>query len=760
MKIEKPDNLEIEGNIEGIKAGIAQDSLPFLFDLVTKNFYSDPIGSVCREITSNCFDAHKEAGIDEPVIIKKEYDLENDCWFIHFIDKGVGLSRERLVNIYMNYFTSTKRDTNDLIGGFGLGSKSPLAYQDLFYITTVHNGKKYELILSRGKSMPELDSFYGLEVVEEENEQGEKIAITYPVGMDTDEPNGTCIKIQIKEGDHNKFQIALKQQLCYFDDVYFDGWSVDNNYNIFEGETFKYRNKDTYSNIMHIVYGKVCYPIDWRQLKRSEIEIAVGVKFQIGELIVTPNRESIIYTDEIKELVNKRIDNCIKELVHRFNEQNPKIEDFFEYLNKRGQRPNIQFDEVTKLYIPKKFGVENAIVYQPLADIKIPDKPFFEYDFKIIDGERLNIANAEIPNSINNYFNETGITSKYTNAFIRIGKVITPKKISFEEYCEQLELYFYGIKKRSHYSYSQGKDLKTYDTYYDKDNKIRKYYPILGKALLIKKYKDELRKIILSKSTNYHEVPITEEWIKQYKKDTRETSAAYLRKLNQKVVVRIFHYKEEVTLESLSKYRLLIYDIGNSEVKRSLKLVLEKKWGINCVQEQFCFIEVAKTNEKIIRDLPNSIFIDDFLKDKKYHKVFRDIKLAREICYTLKLVPNIENISKYYKSKIDQLTNFKNKYYIVNLNSKIENLINSCDLINYEMESSLKEVKDFLENLEILDWISLNAPRHILKEIFRYKKKLRLDQDMYSLKEPMKLIVPEPQVIEVINEPNDELCLI
>lgn len=124
MIIKKDDNLEIDslGNIESIEANISADSLPFLFDLVTKSFYSNPIGSICREITSNCFDAHKEINSDEAVIIRKDYDSENDVWFIKFIDKGIGLSRERLVNIYMNYFSSTKRSSNEFIGGLNIPS--------------------------------------------------------------------------------------------------------------------------------------------------------------------------------------------------------------------------------------------------------------------------------------------------------------------------------------------------------------------------------------------------------------------------------------------------------------------------------------------------------------------------------------------------------------------------------------------------------------------------------------------------------------
>src|SRR5437764_1238749 len=127
MKLEQIKQLEITrvGNQEGgVQAGIAEESMPFVFELVSKQLYSNPIGSVVREITSNCFDANIEAGVDNPVVISKKYDSD-EGYSIEFQDRGIGLSGRRLVDVYMNYFSSTKRLDNTQIGGFGIGSKTP-----------------------------------------------------------------------------------------------------------------------------------------------------------------------------------------------------------------------------------------------------------------------------------------------------------------------------------------------------------------------------------------------------------------------------------------------------------------------------------------------------------------------------------------------------------------------------------------------------------------------------------------------------------
>ena len=50
---------------------ISKDSTSMVFQIFTRNMYSNPIGSIVREITSNCFDSHVEAKVNAPVVIRK-----------------------------------------------------------------------------------------------------------------------------------------------------------------------------------------------------------------------------------------------------------------------------------------------------------------------------------------------------------------------------------------------------------------------------------------------------------------------------------------------------------------------------------------------------------------------------------------------------------------------------------------------------------------------------------------------------------------
>jgi HSP90 family molecular chaperone len=108
--------------------------------------YSDPEQSFIREIVSNAWDSHVEAGTtDTPVIIK--FNTQNYNKSITIRDYGTGLSPERFAEVYCNIGSSTKRDSNDFIGGFGIGKYSSLACSNTVYITSYYNNIAYYYVM-------------------------------------------------------------------------------------------------------------------------------------------------------------------------------------------------------------------------------------------------------------------------------------------------------------------------------------------------------------------------------------------------------------------------------------------------------------------------------------------------------------------------------------------------------------------------------------------------------------------------------------
>src|SRR5579885_1217310 len=113
-----------------------------IFDILRNKMYSNPILAICREITSNARDAHREVKTPEvPVQITLPNHLEE---YYKVKDFGPGISPDRMTNIFIKYTASTKRGDNVQTGGFGLGAKTPFAYSDSFSVVTVYNGIKYD----------------------------------------------------------------------------------------------------------------------------------------------------------------------------------------------------------------------------------------------------------------------------------------------------------------------------------------------------------------------------------------------------------------------------------------------------------------------------------------------------------------------------------------------------------------------------------------------------------------------------------------
>lgn len=324
---------QVTATTETKKMRLSEHAQSMVFQLFTKNVYSNPIGTVVREITSNCFDSHIEAGVDNtPVLIKKTHDKQTDTNYISFIDYGVGMSPDRVENVYGVYFESTKRENNNEIGGFGIGGKTPLAYKrytgegegeydNSFFVITNYDGIKYYYNVYEGVESPEWTLFHQEE---------------------TTERNGTEIRIPVLYRDIDKFEDELIRQLYYFEGIVFEGFSdkIKNDYQIVRGKNFLYRGDDVDSR-MHVCLGKVYYPIDFNVLGLNsyDYQIPVAIDVPIGKINVTVSRESLDYSEKTIQYMKKRIEEVLDELKSMLAKQYESVvtlEDYFELKNDFG----------------------------------------------------------------------------------------------------------------------------------------------------------------------------------------------------------------------------------------------------------------------------------------------------------------------------------------------------------------------------------------------------------------------------------------
>ena len=108
-----------------------------ILHILSRDLYQNHIESPFREILINAVDAHTEAGTTTPVDIHLP-TMWDETFYIR--DYGSGLSHERFMEIYLDYGNSDRRGSNDVHGGLGLGTKSPLAYTNSFTVTSWHDG--------------------------------------------------------------------------------------------------------------------------------------------------------------------------------------------------------------------------------------------------------------------------------------------------------------------------------------------------------------------------------------------------------------------------------------------------------------------------------------------------------------------------------------------------------------------------------------------------------------------------------------------
>lgn len=369
-------NIEIIGDVKEFKTSIDPKNLEFITTLLSSNLYSNPEESFIREIVSNAWDSHVEAGTtDIPVIIKFN-KLDSS---ITIRDFGTGLSVKRFNEIYRNIGSSTKRDSNDYIGCFGIGHLSPFACSNTVNIISYYNGKAYYYIGSKVNN-----------------------SITYHQlnETNTDEKNGVEITIKnIK--DIQRFQQALRA-IIFFPNIYIEGgnWIYCKDINEAKLKRFKAFAAASIKINNKLLLGNVLYPIHKFNLSSEALNFinaisntGIVIRFDIGELDVTPNREGLIYNSRTTKIVENRIKEAKKELEalirNKIKKNFTNIKEYYDYvtepiyydpisddlLREYGSAgyqllsPNIPFDVIT--YKDKNITF-NIPLIRDILNIKLP----------------------------------------------------------------------------------------------------------------------------------------------------------------------------------------------------------------------------------------------------------------------------------------------------------------------------------------------------------------------------------------------------
>lgn len=293
----------------GIEESFGIGNIGLIFNILRNKLYSNPIGSVAREIMCNARDAHREVGTPDipiEVHLPTHFDLN-----YKIKDYGPGINPDRMSNIFIQYANSTKRDDNIQTGGFGLGAKSPFAYTNQFTIITTNKEQR------DGQEVHVKRTYIAYI---DETEIGKMKCLTECV---TNDPCGTEIVIAVESFDTERFIEETK--------IATEHWDVKPKFNIeieypqaenvlLEGNGWKLTqakfydqySRSKYRESLAIVDG-IAYRIkskaldEFSEVHQKLLELNLRLYFNVGELTLSASREQLQYDDFTKNVLKKRL---------------------------------------------------------------------------------------------------------------------------------------------------------------------------------------------------------------------------------------------------------------------------------------------------------------------------------------------------------------------------------------------------------------------------------------------------------------------
>ena len=291
LNLNVPDN-KFESNVQMKSKSFGIGDVSAIIDILRNRMYSRPIQTLVQEYICNARDAMIEAGTNKTHKLSIIAPTKLACEF-RVRDFGVGLSEERVQNVFTMYGASTKRNTNGQIGGYGLGAKSAWAYTDSFTVVSYYEGTKTTYLCHVGR-----DNIGSMDILNQES---------------TTQKNGVEIIVTVKPADVDSFQIAVRRCIMFWDRNTIDvNIQVPNVQATFGSKAFEEDN---------IVVFEAVNSYNSYAHKSSDLIVVDGIQFEspisfsaasrlcvflkTGDVDIAPSRESIIDNDKVKLLATK-----------------------------------------------------------------------------------------------------------------------------------------------------------------------------------------------------------------------------------------------------------------------------------------------------------------------------------------------------------------------------------------------------------------------------------------------------------------------
>ena len=713
MIIKNRKDVQVKSNLqlEGYDTAISSEDMHKLWDML-QDPYKNPIGAVVREYVSNSFDAHAEVGVQKPVHVR--IAKEESGWYWSTEDFGVGMSPERVRDVFSNYLKSTKENTNDMIGAFGIGSKSGLSYTEVVEIRTRFEGVEYNYLLRKGEQTPRIDKLFE---------------------QPTEEGNGTRIRIRIRtENSHldnevSKFINECKTQLCYFDNVFFETPqnAIENDYKIYRGNTFLLKNKRTYSAFLHLVIGKVGYPIDWNNLGISPIEMPFALKFDIGELDIIQTREDVKYTERTIKAIKTRLEEFKEEIKNICREQWPKeFTNIFDYVDyAENNNPIFRIEDSTNFYIGYLLeadeikSLRNA-KFIPLVGTMLEDMSISLYN-RILDDFTIKkkILNGRLSKA---YYT---IKSAYRNGFplYRLAKNVKPYANKNKYIGNNLENgTVYLISKLNEDSLRRYKRIG-----------LLSNIPKSKWREVIKLYQKTGIEFLLSFTKSYDKVVVPKDFIESQKNVNKIQDLGYIN--YYKLGEYCSFSKSSIRLKNLEGNTFFV--LGDRTQKDELVFIrsmLNKRFiNENYIDSKVTIGYTSKENLKLFENVKNYWSVEKMIskESKLFVRTMTSHHIRKHYKNVLNIAKKVDLLSLYepmYKLNME-LEDYIGKNYL-GVNTFIDTVAYPYALENNVIDKNIvnqvKILAEYFSGLEILEYLESNTPIHTIAElIMRYNKSVK-----------------------------------
>lgn len=269
-----------------------------MFSMLTKNVYNNVILAPIREWSTNAIDVSISAGITPHFDV--QLPTASDPTFA-VRDYGTGLPEQDLIGLFTVLGASTKRNSNEYNGTFGIGRLSALAYSTSFTVESYYQGTHYAYLISIKDGKPVY-----LKLSE----------------TPSSAPNGLRLSLAVQAHDINTF-IKEATYLYQFFDVK-PTTNIPLNYPeiLLEGETWAITSGSFSSRL---VMGNVPYAVSAYGLPNGTY-----LKAPIGSVSITPGRESLTMDTKTEAFLSQLLDTVNKDIAATVNTQLQSKTDLWE----------------------------------------------------------------------------------------------------------------------------------------------------------------------------------------------------------------------------------------------------------------------------------------------------------------------------------------------------------------------------------------------------------------------------------------------